>query len=126
MDYLEKHVTINFGKDRCDWVSAINVEMFNNLSDKLKILDKINGNGNLDLNPAEQSYAVFGPMKKAAITSKPVLRGDILNENIITFKRTQNFSDLSQIQVLQSFGKKFSTNLQANTVLLKSYITEEL
>ena len=70
MDYLEKHVTIVYGTPRCDWVSAISIEMFDQLADNIAIIDKINGNGNLELNMAEQASAVFGPMKKAAITSR--------------------------------------------------------
>lgn len=125
MKYLEKHVTIEYGKERCDWISAINTEMFDHLSDAIAIIDEIAGNGNLELNVAEQNYSIFGPMKKAAITSKSVKKGESISGSNISFKRTQEISDLSQIQALDSFGNSFLMDLKSNTILLKSHISKK-
>jgi len=120
MNYIEKHVTIEYGQERCDWNSAISIEMFNDLTKKLKILSLAYGNGLLSLNEGEKSYSKSGINKKAAILNKSVKKDEILTDHCFDFKRTQQFSDLSQLEVLASIGKKFSTNLLEGHCIVKT------
>lgn len=120
MSYVEKHVTIELGKERCDWNSAISIEMFNNLTEKLKVLSQAYGNGSLSLNEGEKLYSKFGVNKKAAILNKAVKKGEVFNEKCYRFKRTGQSSDLSQIDVIQSIGKVFVINLEKGHCIVKS------
>jgi len=120
MTYIEKHVTIEWGKERCDCNSAISINMFNELNEKLKVLSQAYGNGFLSLNEGEKSYSKFGANKKAAILKKSVKKGELFTANCYEFKRTGQSSDLSQIDVLASIGKKFSTNLLEGHCIVKS------
>lgn len=119
--YIEKHVTTVYGEKRCDWNSAISVEMMNELIIKYNILDKCMGNGKTELNEAEKKYSVYGPMKKAAFTVKAMKNGDLLNKNNIVFKRTDIETDLSQLDIVKLIGSKVNCNLDANTLLKKDF-----
>ena len=105
MKYIEKHITTNFGDERIDWPAAISLEMFNNLEKKIKILKKLNGDGSLSLNTGEMKYSVFGPMKKTAVLNLDLKKNDVLKLNNIKFIRTKNLSDMSQLDIIKSFGK---------------------
>ena len=68
IEYVEKHVTIAYGEDRVDWVAAVTIDMFNEIKEKMNILDQCNGDGLLHLNEGEKKCSIFGPMKKAAVS----------------------------------------------------------
>lgn len=125
MKYVEKHVTTHFGEKRIDWPAAISMKMFNELHEKIIILDKLNGTGALSMNPGETRYSVFGPMKKAAVLISNISKGDILKLSYIRFKRTKDTSDMSQLDIINSFGKKICNDLNSGTVLMKKHFTEE-
>ena len=112
MKYVEKHVTTHFGEERVDWPAAISIKMFNELNDKIKILNKLNGSGSLSMNSGEKSYSVFGPMKKAAILNSNIQKGNILKLSHIKFLRTKELSDMSQLDVINSIGKEISCDLK--------------
>jgi N,N'-diacetyllegionaminate synthase len=122
MNYIEKHVTTEFGKERCDWNSAISIDMLNELVNKIEIVNKCNGNGLLELNEAEQKYSQFGISKKAPILCCDVESGDVIEPQKLIFQRTGEYSDLSQLDAINSFGKWFSKALKSGTILLKKYI----
>lgn len=120
MEYVEKHVTTAWGEERCDWSAAISIEMFNELSEKLKVLTVSNGNGLLTLNSGEQSYSTFGINKKAAILRSNVKKGDVFTSECFTFKRTAQPSDLSQLDVIGSVGKVFTSDFEIGHCVVKS------
>lgn len=121
MQYLEKHVTTNFGEKRIDWSSAISLDMLNNLQEKMKILNKLNGNGSLSMNLGERNYSIFGPMKKAGVLTSDIQKGNLLKLRDIKFIRTKEISDMSQIDVINSIGKIIGNDLKKGTILMKKY-----
>ena len=123
MQYVEKHVTTHLGDNRIDFHAAISINMFNELHNKLQILDKLNGNGSLEMNSSEISYSQFGPMKKAAKLITNVSKGDTFNINMIKFIRTNQISDMSQLDVLNSFGSKIECDLKMGTLLMKKHFS---
>jgi len=122
MSYVEKHVTTHYGENRVDWPAAISIEMFNKLYKKIKLLSDLNGSGDLSMNEGELSYSIFGPMKKAAVLKINVSKGSILTLEMIKFIRTKSVSDMSQIDVVKSIGKKINKNLENGSVLLNKYL----
>lgn len=121
MDFLEKHVTNLYGQQRCDWNSAISIEMLNSIIDSWNIIEECNGSGDLELNEAEKKYSVFGPMKKAGFTACEIQQGKILTKDDICFKRTSDISDLSQLEVLNKIGFKIAKSIAKNTLLKKEH-----
>ena len=76
------------------------------------------------MNEGEKNYSVFGPMKKAAVIISNMSKGDILKLINIKFIRTKEISDMSQIDVIQSFGKKITRDLKAGTVLKTKHLSD--
>jgi len=111
MEFIEKHVTTDYGKERVDWHAAVSVDMFNEIGEKLQIVNEAFGNKKLKLNKGEKSYSTFGVNKKAAVLVKNVRKGEVFTEDLYSFKRTGQNSDLSQLSVLDKIGQKFSVNL---------------
>jgi len=124
MKYVEKHITTHFGEKRIDWPAAISVKMFNELHKKIRILDELNGTGSLSMNEGEKTYSIFGPMKKAAVITSNLSKGDILKLINIKFTRTKEISDMSQLDVINSIGKKFCNDIGKGTVLMNKYFIE--
>jgi N,N'-diacetyllegionaminate synthase len=125
VDFIEKHVTTVHGKERCDYSSAISIEQLNTLCKKTKILDKLNGNGSMELNDAEKSYSLYGPMKMAAMTSHSLTEGSVLSLDDFNFCRTSQITDMSQVDILQAIGGKLISNIEANHVILSKHIKKD-
>jgi len=117
MSYVEKHVTTKYGEERADWSAAISIEMFNALHYKLQVLEELNGSGSLEMNQGELDYSIFGPMKKAAIFNKDVRAGEVFSREMIEFKRTNEVTDISQIDIVKSFGKKLNMDMSAGEIV---------
>lgn len=125
MKFVEKHVTTHYGEKRLDCEAAISLKMFNNLHDKIKILEKLNGSGSLSMNPGELRYSVFGPMKKAAVLNLNLSKGETITLDQIKFRRTKEISDMSQLDVINSIGKKVEMDLKKDTVLMTKHFVKK-
>jgi N,N'-diacetyllegionaminate synthase len=99
--------------------------MFNNLHKKVKVLDGLNGDGALSMNKGELSYSIFGPMKKAAVLRKDVMKGDILSLEMINFIRTKEISDMSQVDVIQAIGKTINRDINVGTTLMNEFLLDK-
>lgn len=121
MDFIEKHVTSLEGIERTDWQAAINIERFNAIADRLKILDTCKGDGLLYLNKGEKAYSIFGPNKKAAFLNNKLVKGEKLTWNHLQFKRTSQLSNTSQIEIWDLIGKTAIDDLHKNTLIEKEY-----
>lgn len=117
MHYIEKHVTNTPGEGRTDWQAAITINDFIKIEEKIKVLEDVEGNGFLKMNKGEQQYSSYGKMKKAAIINKNVKKGEALNEELIDFKRSNQESNMSQLDVVNSFGKFFARDILKGEVL---------
>jgi N,N'-diacetyllegionaminate synthase len=120
MNYVEKHVTTQYGKERTDWQAAISIDQFNDLVDKLKTLDQCNGNGLLKLNEGEKNYSIFGPNKKAAFLTRNMISGETLQKADIAFKRTSQLSNTSQTEVWDLIGKKAIANYTKGELIIEN------
>jgi len=124
MNYVEKHLTIKYGEERCDYSAAISFDQFNQLFQKLEILNQLNGNGSLKLNIAEEKYSKFGPMKMAAVAIRNLKIGDTFLENSVDFIRTSQVTNISQVEIIESYGKIINRNITKGEVLKKECFSE--
>ena len=124
MSYVEKHVTTLYGKERCDYSAAVSIEMFNKLTEKIKVLDQIQGSGELGLNEAETKYSTYGLMKMAPVMKLNKKKGDELMLDDIHFSRTGQNSDLSQLDVLNRVGSALKNNIEKGQVLNISHLEQ--
>lgn len=119
MSYLEKHVTSHIGERRIDWNSAVSYEMFNEIGEKIELLESCNGNGNIGLNKAEYQYSEIGNMKKALLARKNMDQGTVFDLNMFEFKRTSQYSDISIVDLPFLEGKRLKNNIISGTTLTK-------
>jgi len=117
MDFVEKHVTIEYGKKRCDYSAAISIDQFNNIHKKLTLLDKLYGSGLMALNKAEEDYSLFGPMKMAALAKCNLNKGDKLDQKDFHFCRTSQLTGVSQLDFLNVIGSELVENIKTNQVI---------
>lgn len=117
MDFVEKHVTTQYGVDRCDYSAAVSIEMFNSLTENLKILNQISGSGKLALNSGELSYSELGPMKMAPCAIRSIPKGDILQSHDFDFIRTSQIGDITQIDAKAFIGKTLKRDISYGQVL---------
>ena len=116
MQYVEKHVTTEYGNERCDFSAAISIEMLNSLANKINILDCIAGHGSLLLNEAERQYSKLGPMKMVGVANKSLKKGEKVILGDINFCRTSQTTDISQVELLEYIKKPLQKDLEVNTV----------
>ena len=124
MDFIEKHVTTDYGKERCDYSAAISVEQLNMLHKKIKLLENLYGDGSMLLNKAEEDYSKYGPMKMAAIAKHDLVKGSKLTMGDVHFCRTSQSTGISQIDLLQVIGNKLVEDVKINQVIDWNHIRE--
>jgi len=124
MGYIEKHVTNNYGQKRTDFEAAISIEMFNDLENKLRLLEECNGDGSLNLNLGEKKYAKTGLMKRAPFVNTDIKKDQILERKNISFYRTAGKTNMSQSEILDYIGQKFVVDLPSGSLLQKEYLSE--
>lgn len=124
MHFIEKHVTTEYGRERCDYSAAISINQLNSLLEKVSLLNKLSGDGFMGLNDAEKSYSLYGPMKMAAIAIHNINKGDKLTINDIHFCRTSQVTDMSQVNLLEVIGSNLAKDIKANQVILLEHIAK--
>ena len=124
MDFIEKHVTTDYGKERCDYSAAISIEQLNMLYKKIKLLENLYGDGSMQLNKAEEDYSKYGPMKMAAIAKHNLVKGSKLTMGDVHFCRTSQSTGISQIDLLQVIGNKLVEDVKINQVIDWNHIRE--
>ncbi|MEC7595841.1 MAG: N-acetylneuraminate synthase family protein [Pseudomonadota bacterium] len=124
MDFIEKHVTTEYGKERCDYSAAISIEQLNTLYKKIKLLENLYGDGSMLLNKAEEDYSKYGPMKMAAIAKHDLVKGSRLTMGDVHFCRTSQSTGISQINLLQVIGNKIVEDVKINQVIDWKHISE--
>lgn len=119
VNYIEKHVTTNFGENRTDYSAAISMKMVNNLCEKLDILSECMGNGKFELNAGEIAYSDIGPLKKAPILKRNISKGNKLSWQDIAFQRTSKQSDIKQNEVKYFLNKKLKSDFSKGQILTR-------
>ena len=125
MDFIEKHVTTEYGNERCDFSAAISIEQLNKLHKGVGLLNKLYGDGSMELNEAEKKYSSYGPMKMAAIAIHDLYGGDKLSNDDFRFCRTSQISDMSQLDISKVIGSKLASDIEVNQVISSKHIVKE-
>jgi|TARA_B100000959_G_C14976055_1_gene621569 N,N'-diacetyllegionaminate synthase len=124
MDYIEKHVTTEYGKERCDYSAAISIDMFESLAKKVRLLDSIAGDGVIALNEGEKEYSKYGLMKMAAVAVNNLNKGKVVTIDDIRFCRTSETTDLSQIDVLNYLSHPLQQDIKTGAPFKRSHFSE--
>ncbi|MFC2163336.1 N-acetylneuraminate synthase family protein [Candidatus Altiarchaeota archaeon] len=103
---IEKHFVLEKGVKRTDYEAAVSTEDLSILREKMTILSKAMGSGDLGLNPYEMEYGATGPMKKVIVAAKDIRKGEPIMLENIAFKRTGRESPVKQMQVRELLDRK--------------------
>jgi len=114
---LEKHYTLDFGKERIDFHAAAGRQQMKKIKELMKIALMIYGNGNILLSESEKIYSNIGPMKKAIVARKSIKKGEKLKLDYLWFKRTNEESTISQNHLLQIIGLKTTQDIAVDEII---------
>lgn len=114
---LEKHFTLDPGKERIDYHAAVGKKQMVLIRDLMKIALQVYGNGQIALSDSEKAYGNVGPMKKAIIAKRDIKKGEILSLEDLWFKRTPEESTIQQKQLLQLLGCKAKVDIKKDDVI---------
>ncbi len=114
---LEKHFTLDFGKERIDFHAAVGSQSMERIRDLMKIALEIHGSGQITLSASEKSYGNIGPMKKAIVAKKNIKKGEKLTLENLWFKRTPEESTIQQKQFLQLLGCIAKTDINKDDII---------
>jgi len=116
---IEKHFTHKFGEKRIDAQAAISFKQMEQIKKIAQIIHETLGKENsLQLSNAELKYGNTGPMKKAIVAKKTILKGDTIKLDNIVFKRTNDSSSIKQNELYKVLGNK------ANCTIMKDQIID--
>jgi sialic acid synthase SpsE len=109
---FEKHITVDEGKERIDYQSAVCPEKLKQIIGKLTSLEKalkFDGNSLFDLSDAETNYR---NRQKVPVAKYNIMSGEILSQNMIALKMIDCQDNLEDLEDL--IGKKTNKNIEAN------------
>ncbi len=114
---LEKHFTLDFGKERIDFHAAVGASHMRHIKDLMGIALQVRGTGSVSLSEPEKTYGNIGPMKKAIVARRPIKKGEALSLENLWFKRTPEESTIQQKQFLQLLGCEAKTDINEDDLI---------
>lgn len=117
VDFIEKHVTIEEGKKRCDYESAVSIKFFKDLEKKIIILNKLVSQNHNKISLSERNYGKRGIIKAVAVVNKNLIKDEKLIIESIDFRRTSQLNGLLPYEIEPFLGKKIKRNLSKNSII---------
>ena len=117
INILEKHYTLNYGKERIDYHAAVGKKQMLRIKELMKLALAVYGDGELKMSKAELAYGNVGPMKKAIVAKKFIKKGDKLSLDNLWFKRTEEESYIKQNQFLQLIGLEAIEDIKEDEIV---------
>ncbi|MBN1860274.1 MAG: N-acetylneuraminate synthase family protein [Candidatus Thermoplasmatota archaeon] len=114
---LEKHYTLDPGKERIDYHAAVGKKQMGLIRDLMNLVIQLHGSGQITLSEPEKAYGNIGPMKKAIVAKRDIKKGETLSQDNLWFKRTPEESSIQQKQFLQLLGSKAKVDMKKDEVL---------
>jgi len=114
---LEKHFTLDFGKERIDYHAAVGAQHMKHIRDLMSIALQTHGSGKIALSEPEKAYGNVGPMKKAIVARRAIKKGEQLTLENLWFKRTPEESTIQQKQFLQLLGCTAKTDINQDDII---------
>jgi len=114
---LEKHYTLNFGEERIDFEAAAGKKQMGDIKKLLNLVLKVRGDGSLEMSNPEIEYGKTGPMKKAIVARKKIMKGEILSIDNLWFKRTREETNIKQNQFMNLLGCKAIKDIEEDEII---------
>ena len=117
INVLEKHYTLDYGKERIDYHSAVGKEKMRRIKELMKLALVVYGSGNTDMTESELKYGNVGPMKKAIVAKRDIRKGEKLSLDNLWFKRTEEESPVKQSQLWQLIGLEATQDISEDEII---------
>lgn len=114
---LEKHFTLDYGKERVDYHSAVGKEQMIRIKELMELALMVHGDGSLKMSKSELEYGNIGPMKKAIVAKDIIRKGERLTLDNLWFKRTVEDSPIKQNLLLQLIGLEAKRDIQKDEII---------
>jgi sialic acid synthase SpsE len=114
---LEKHYTLDYGKERIDYHAAVGKEQMLKIKELMKLALTVCGEGELQMSKPELEYGNVGPMKKAIVAKKFIKKGEKLSFDNLWFKRTEEESYIKQNQFLKLIGLEATQDIKEDEII---------
>lgn len=119
---IEKHVTNKFGVQRIDSQAAVSLDTMKDIISLAGVIVKSLGTSTMNFSEAELNYGNTGPMKKALVAKKKIIKGEMITEENIAFKRTVDSSPLLQKDLNKILGNIALNDIEKDSILTNSNI----
>ena len=117
INILEKHYTLDYGKERIDYHAAVGKEQILRIKNLMELASTIYGDSSLKISKSESEYGNTGPMKKAIVAKVNIKKGEKLSFDNLWFKRTAEESSLNQNQLLKLIGLKAIKDIAEDEII---------
>lgn len=114
---LEKHFTLDEGKERIDYHASVGAERMKRIKDGMELAFLVHGNGELALSDAEMAAGNIGPLKKAIVARTDIRKGEKLTPENLWFKRTREEATIFQWQFPQLLGLEVLADIKADEII---------
>lgn len=117
INILEKHYTPDMGIARIDYHSAVGKKEMKKIKQLMEIYLSAYGNGRLSMSQEEIAYGSTGPMKKAIVARKKIMKGEQLSLQNLWFKRTEREAALKQKEFLTLIGLRAQRDIDEDEII---------
>ena len=117
---FEKHIAIDEGEERIDYISAIGKDKFLKLVSSIKNF-KINKNNNsieVDLDYLSESEIIYRNREKFAVASRNLKKGEVINPQMIKYKLIDSGIGYTPNDVLPE--SKLTRDIFKDDIILKT------
>ena len=115
VSFVEKHLTLNRKQKGLDYYSALNPDEFLNFVRFIKEISTAMGADNLNnLTEAEIEYR--NNMKKFAVLASPVIKGELLSETKLIYRRTSK-SGITRSNIDKYKGRVYKRDFLDGTII---------
>ena len=117
INILEKHYTLDYGKERIDYHAAVGKEQMLRIKNLIELALTVYGDGSLKISKSELEYSNTGPMRKAIVAKANIKKGEKLSFDNLWFKRTAEESSLNQNQLLKLIDLKATKDIVEDEII---------
>lgn len=114
---LEKHYTLDEGKERIDFQASVGKKQMRCIRDLMNIAVQVYGTGEITLSEPEKVTGSVGLMKKAIVAKRDIKKGEKLSLQNLWFKRTGEEGGIQQKQFLQLLDSKATVDIKKDDVI---------
>jgi N,N'-diacetyllegionaminate synthase len=119
VSHIEKHLTLDTLLNLEDAESALSVSDFKKFVNSVRDIEKIFGNGDINLTDIEKDYRLR--VLKVAVANKKLLKGHIIKEDDIALKRVASPLENGYLRKEQLIGKQILVDIEKFEQILTDY-----